>query len=64
VKELNKTIQDIKIEIETKRKTILERENLENRSGGIDVNTTIESLFLNSNIWFFPEALGYLVSDC
>jgi prefoldin subunit 5 len=41
VKELNKTIQDLKREIETikesQRETILEIENLVKRSGAVDV---------------------------
>jgi len=44
VKELNKTIQDLKIEIETIKKsqkmTILEIENLGKRSGIIDASIT------------------------
>jgi cell division protein FtsB len=44
VKELNKTIQDLKIELETMKKpqceTILEIENLEKRSGVIEVSIT------------------------
>jgi predicted nucleic acid-binding Zn-ribbon protein len=42
VKELNKTIQDLKLEIETikksQRETTLEIENLGNRSGVIDAS--------------------------
>jgi prefoldin subunit 5 len=44
VKELNKTIQDVKMEIETikksQRKTTLEIENLGKRSGVIDARIT------------------------
>jgi predicted nucleic acid-binding Zn-ribbon protein len=44
VKELNKTVQDLKMEIETikksQRETRLEIENLGNRSGVIDVSIT------------------------
>jgi predicted nucleic acid-binding Zn-ribbon protein len=44
VKELNKTIQDLKMEIETikksQRETILETENLGKRSGVIDAGIT------------------------
>jgi prefoldin subunit 5 len=44
VKELNKTIQDLKMEIETikksQRETTLELENLGKRSGVIDANIT------------------------
>ena len=44
VKELNKTIQDIKMKIEiinkSQRETTLELENLGKRSGVIDANTT------------------------
>jgi cell fate (sporulation/competence/biofilm development) regulator YmcA (YheA/YmcA/DUF963 family) len=44
VKELNKTNQDLKMEIETikksQRETTLEIENLEKRSGVIDASTT------------------------
>jgi predicted nucleic acid-binding Zn-ribbon protein len=43
-KEMNKTIQDLKTEIETikksQRETTLELENLENRSGIIDASIT------------------------
>jgi uncharacterized coiled-coil protein SlyX len=44
LKELNKTIQDLKMEIETmkksQRETTLELENLERRSGVIDASIT------------------------
>jgi hypothetical protein len=44
MKELNKTIQDLKMKIETQKKsqreTILEIENLGKRSGGIDASNT------------------------
>jgi prefoldin subunit 5 len=44
VKELNRTIQDLKMEIETikksQRETTLELENLGKRSGTIDANIT------------------------
>jgi cell division protein FtsB len=44
VKELNKTIQDLKMEIESikkpQRETTLEIENLEKRSGVIDTSIT------------------------
>jgi hypothetical protein len=44
VKELNKTIQNLKMEVESikksQRETILEIENLGKRSGVIDVSTT------------------------
>jgi prefoldin subunit 5 len=44
VKEMNKTIQDLKMEIETikksQRKTNLELENLGKRSGVIDASIT------------------------
>jgi prefoldin subunit 5 len=44
VKELNKTIQDLKMEIETikksQRATTVELENLGKRSGVIDANIT------------------------
>ena len=44
MKERNKIIQDLKIELETikksQRKTTLELENLGKRSGGIDANIT------------------------
>jgi predicted nucleic acid-binding Zn-ribbon protein len=44
VKELNKIIQDLTMEVETieksKRETTLETENLENRSGVIDASIT------------------------
>jgi prefoldin subunit 5 len=44
VKELNKTIQDLKMEVETikksQRETALEIENLVNRSGAIDASIT------------------------
>jgi predicted nucleic acid-binding Zn-ribbon protein len=44
VKELNKTIQDLKMEVETikksQRETTLERENLEQKSGAIDASIT------------------------
>jgi prefoldin subunit 5 len=44
VKELNKTIQDLKMEIETikksKRETTLEIENLGKKSGAIDASIT------------------------
>jgi predicted nucleic acid-binding Zn-ribbon protein len=44
VKELNKTIQDLKMEVETIRKsqrdTTLEIENLGKKSGGIDTSIT------------------------
>jgi hypothetical protein len=43
VKELNKTIQDLKMEVETnksQRETTLEIENLGKKSGAIDANTT------------------------
>jgi hypothetical protein len=44
MKELNKTTQDLKMEIETikksKRETMLEMENLGNRSGVIDPSIT------------------------
>jgi hypothetical protein len=46
VKEVTKTIQDLKMEIETtnksQRETTLERENLGKRSGVIDVVITKE----------------------
>jgi predicted nucleic acid-binding Zn-ribbon protein len=44
VKELNKTIQDLKMEIETikksQRETTLKIENLEKKSGAIDASIT------------------------
>jgi prefoldin subunit 5 len=44
VKELNKTIQDLKMEVETikksQRETTLELENLGKRSGAIDASIT------------------------
>jgi chromosome segregation ATPase len=44
VKELNKTIQDLKMEVETmkksQRETTLETENLEERTGVIDLSNT------------------------
>jgi prefoldin subunit 5 len=47
VKELNKTIQDLKMEIETikksQRETILKIENLGKRSGDIDASITTEN---------------------
>jgi chromosome segregation ATPase len=55
VKELNKTIQDLKIEVKTikkksQRETALERENLGKRSGVIDASFTNRIQDIEENI--------------
>jgi predicted nucleic acid-binding Zn-ribbon protein len=62
VKELNKTIQDLKMEVETikksRRETTLEIENLGKQSGAIDASITNRIQEIEERILGAEETIG------